>query len=73
MNIKEVVTIENSTDMSQLYGILLDAARGGFKEIILGTDESEIKRIEKVFKDEFDRFATSAFNEGREYERNKDK
>ena len=68
MNIKEVITIENATDRNQLYSLLLDAARGGFAEIVNGKDKSEIERVEKVFKDEFNRFATDAFNMGREYE-----
>jgi hypothetical protein len=69
MKIKEVVTIEDATDRSQLYSLLIDAARGNFADIINGDDKSEIDRIEKVFKDEFNRFATTAFNKGREYEK----
>ena len=71
MKIKEVVTIENATDRSQLYGLLLDAARGNFADIVNGDDKSEIERIEKIFKDEFNAFATTAFNKGREYETKK--
>ena len=71
MKIKEVITIEDATNMSQLYGILLDAARGNFAEIVNGDDKSEIERIEKVFKQSFNEFATDAFNMGREYEKAK--
>jgi hypothetical protein len=71
MNIKEVVTIEDATDYSGLYNLLLDAARGSFAEIVNGDDKSEIERIEKVFKESFNEFATDAFNMGREYEKSK--
>lgn len=69
MKIKEVITIEDATYMSQLYSILLDAAKGNLSEIVNGDDKSEIERIEKVFKQSFDDFATDAFNMGREYEK----
>jgi hypothetical protein len=69
MKIKEVVTIEDATDFNQLYSILIDAARGKFADIVNGDDKDEISRVEKVFKDEFNQFATIAFNKGREYEK----
>ncbi len=69
MKIKEVVTIDDATDYSQLYSLLIDCARGNFAEIVNGDDKDEIKRVEKVFRDSFNEFATAAFNMGREYER----
>lgn len=71
MNIKEVVTIEDATDRSQLYNLFLDAARGNLAQIVNGDDKSEIERIEKVFKKSFNEFATGAFNMGREYEKSR--
>lgn len=71
MDIKEVVTIENATERSELYSIFLDCARGNFADIVNGDDKSEIERVEKIFKKTFDEFATDAFNMGREYEANK--
>jgi hypothetical protein len=73
VDVKEVVTIENATERSTLYSLLLDAARGSFADIVNGDDKSEIARIEKVFKEEFDRFATTAFIKGREYEKSRTK
>ena len=73
MDIKEVVTIENATERSTLYNLLLDAARGNFADIINGDDKGEIARIEKIFKDEFNYFATTGFNMGRKYEQDRAK
>lgn len=71
MKIKEVITIENATERSQLYSLFIDCARGNFADIVNGDDKSEIERVEKIFKKTFDEFATDAFNMGRKYEQDK--
>lgn len=68
MDIKEVITIENGTERSQLYSIFIDCARGNFAEIVNGDDKAAIERAENLFKKHFDEFATDAFNMGRKYE-----
>ncbi len=68
MDIKETVTLVNTTGRSDLYNILMNACRGTYMEIANGDDKDKIKNLEKVFADAFDQFATCAFDKGREYE-----
>ncbi len=67
VQVKEVVTVVNSTDRNELYTLFINAARGDFVEVVTGKDKHEINKLEDLFKKTFDTFATTAFNMGREY------
>lgn len=69
MNIKTVVTVEDTSNRCNLYTLFVHASQGDFKETIDSGDKDKINDLENTIKKEFDVFANRYFNEGRDYEK----